>query len=65
MAIYHPPTGYEPNVIDDFHYSETSVMIFQDESSDIGENEGRCRLETSVHCSVKCNVWRLKSKSEI
>ena len=35
MAIYHPPTGYEPNVLDDFHYSETSVMIFQDESGDI------------------------------
>ena len=25
MAIYHPPTGYEPNVLDDFHYSETSA----------------------------------------
>ena len=35
MAIYHPPTGYEPNVLDDFHYSETSAMIFQDESGDI------------------------------
>ena len=35
MAIYHPPTGYEPNVLDDFHYSETSEMIFQDESGDI------------------------------
>ena len=35
MAIYHPPTGYEPNVLDDFHYSETSAMIFQEESGDI------------------------------
>ena len=35
MAMYHPPTGYEPNVLDDFHYSETSAMIFQDESGDI------------------------------
>ena len=35
MAIYHPLTGYEPNVLDEFHYSETSVMIFQDESGDI------------------------------
>ena len=33
MAIYHPLTGYEPNVLDDFH-SETSVMIFLDESGD-------------------------------
>ena len=35
MAIYHPLTGYEPNVLDDFHYSESSAMIFQDESGDI------------------------------
>ena len=35
MAIYHPPTGYEPNILDDFHYSETSEMIFQAESGDI------------------------------
>ena len=35
MAIYNPLTGYEPNVLDDFHYSETSAMIFQDESGDI------------------------------
>ena len=35
MAIYHPPTGYDPNVLDDFHYSETSAKIFQDESGDI------------------------------
>ena len=34
MAIYHPPTGYEPNVLDDFHYSQTTEMIFQEESSD-------------------------------
>ena len=35
VAIYHPLTGYESNVLDDFHYSETSLMIFQDESGDI------------------------------
>ena len=35
MAIYHPLTGYEPNVFEDFDYSETSAMIFQDESGDI------------------------------
>ena len=35
LAIYHPPTGYKPNVVDDFHYSETSEMIFQEESGDI------------------------------
>ena len=34
LAIYHPPTGYEPNALDDFHYSETSEIIFQEESGD-------------------------------
>ena len=28
------PTGYEPKLLDDFHYSETSAMVFQDESGD-------------------------------
>ena len=36
MAIYPLPRGYEPNILDDFHYSETSDMIFQEESRDIG-----------------------------
>ena len=35
LAIYHLPTGYEPNVLDDFRCSETTAMIFQDESGDI------------------------------
>ena len=35
VATYHPPTGYEPNVLDDFHYLKTSAMIFQDESGDV------------------------------
>ena len=35
MAIYHPLTGYEPNVLDDFHYSETSAIFFQEEFGDI------------------------------
>ena len=34
LAIYHPPTGYEPNVLDDLQYSETTEMIFQEESGD-------------------------------
>ena len=28
QATYHPPTSYDPNVLDDFHYSETSDLIF-------------------------------------
>ena len=35
MATYNPLTGYEPKLFDDFHYSETSEMIFQGESGDI------------------------------
>ena len=35
LAIYHPPTGYEPNVLEDFRYSETSEMIFQEKSGDV------------------------------
>ena len=35
MAIYNPLTGYEPNQLDNFDYSEASAAIFQDESVDI------------------------------
>ena len=46
MAIYHPPTGYEPNVLDDCHYSKASAMIFQNESGDID-------TEPSYLCDVE------------
>ena len=35
MAIFNPLTGCEPKLLDDFDHSETSAMIFQDESVDI------------------------------
>ena len=35
VAIHNPLTGYEPKLLDDFHHSETSAMIFPDESGDI------------------------------
>ena len=35
MAINHPLTGYEPKLLGNFDYSETSAMIFPDESGDI------------------------------
>ena len=35
VAIYNPLTGYESKLLDDFDHSETSAMIFQEESSDI------------------------------
>ena len=34
VAIYNPLTGYESKLFDNFDYSETSAMIFQDESGD-------------------------------
>ena len=48
MAIYHPLTGCEPNVLDDFHFSETSAMIFQDESGDI-DTEPSCSCDAELH----------------
>ena len=35
VAIYNLFTGYEPNQLDNFDYSEASAAIFQDESVDI------------------------------
>ena len=35
IAMHNPLTGYQPKLIDNFDYSETSAMIFQDESGDI------------------------------
>ena len=35
MAIDNPLTGYEPKLLDNFDYSETSAMIVQNESGDI------------------------------
>ena len=35
MVIHNPLTGYGPKLLDNFDYSETSAMIFQDESGDI------------------------------
>ena len=46
MAIYNPLTGYEPKLLDDFHHSETSAKIFQDESGDID-------TEPSYSCDAK------------
>ena len=59
MAIHNPLTGYEPNVLDDFQYSETSAIIFQDESGDIDtEPSYVCDAELDderylQHCSFR------------
>ena len=34
LAESTPPTGYEPKLLDDFHYSETTEIVFQQESGD-------------------------------
>ena len=34
LAEFTPLTGYEPKLLDDFHYLETTEIIFRDESSD-------------------------------
>ena len=34
LAEFTPLTGYEPKLLDDFHFSETTEIIFWDESSD-------------------------------
>ena len=32
LGEHTPPTGYEPKLLDDFHYSESIEMILQEES---------------------------------
>ena len=34
LAEHTPLTGYEPNIPDDFHHSETTEIFFQVQSSD-------------------------------
>ena len=46
VTIFNPLTGYEPKLLDNFDYSETSAMIFQDESGDIDtEPSNSCNAE--------------------
>ena len=40
-------TGYEPNVIDNFDYSETHTAIFQNESVDI-DTEPSCSFDAEL-----------------
>ena len=34
LANNAPLTGYEPNLFDDFHYSETTAIFLQEQSGD-------------------------------
>ena len=47
MAINNPLTGHEPKLLDDFDHSETSAMIFQDESGDI-DTEPSCPCDAEL-----------------
>ena len=49
VAIHNPLTGYEPNHLDNFDYSETSAAISQDESGDID-------TELSYSCDAELDV---------
>ena len=64
VAIYNPLTGHETKLLDNFDYSDTSAMIFKDESGDIDpEPSYSCDAElddeiigkalSSPHCSFK------------
>ena len=57
-AIHNPFTGYEPDLLDNFDYSETSAAISQDESGDIDtEPSYSCDAELEKrylhHCSFR------------
>ena len=67
-AMHNPLTGNEPKLLDNFHYSETSAAIFQDESGDIntepsyscdGELDdeiiGKSAIFTTVHSGGEKN----------
>ena len=45
-AIHNPLTGYEPKLLNNFDYSETSAMIFQGES-------GNTDTEPSYSCNAE------------
>ena len=47
MAMHNILTGYEPNILDNFDYSETSAAIFQDESVD-KDTEPSCSCDAEL-----------------
>ena len=66
VATYNTLTGYEPKLLDNFDYSETSAVIFQDESGDVdtepsyscdGELDdemiGKIAIFTTVHSGAR------------
>ena len=60
MAKHNPLTGYEPKLLDDFHYSETSAAIFQDESGDIDtEPKHSCDAHLDDEIVGKALSWPL------
>ena len=65
MAIYNPLTGCEPKLFDNFDYSETSAMIFQDESGDIDtEPSYSCDAELNDEISEKRYIHHCSFRSD-
>ena len=65
VAIYNPLTGSEPKLLDNFDYSETSAMIFQDESGDIDtEPSYSCDAELDDEIVGKCYLHHSSFRSE-
>ena len=61
VVIQNPLTGYEPKLLDNFDYSETSAMIFQDESGDIDtEPSYSCdaELKSAIFTTVNSGARR-------
>ena len=63
MAIYNPLIGNEPKLLDDFDHSETSAMIFQDESGDI-DTEPSYSCNSTMRLSEKRYLHHCSFRSE-
>ena len=55
---YNPLTGYEPKLIDDLDHSETSAMIFQDESGGVRRNSTMRLSEKRYHSSIRSEKYQ-------
>ena len=64
LAEFTPPTGYEPKLLDDFHYSETTEMIFPEESGDKGSVPSYLCDAERRHLSEKRSLHHCSSRSE-
>ena len=61
VAICNPLTGYEPKLLDNFDHSETSAMIFMDESDDI-DTEPSYSCDAELDDETIGQVWRVRTR---